>query len=638
MILLGCNNISISFGTRQILKDVTFSVQDTDKIGIVGVNGAGKSTLFKIITSGYIPDSGEIYLAKGCKIGYLAQNSELESSNTILEEVLTAFSHLIRMEERIKELEKLISTEKDEEKLSSYMKEYSNLSDNFSRNGGYEYNSRSRGILKGLGFREEEFELKVSSLSGGQKTRLAMAKLLTEEPDLLLLDEPTNHLDIDAVEWLEDFLITYKKGVMIISHDRFFLDRITNKTLEIENCECKLYNGNYTKFVQQKEQDREIQQKHYELQQKEIARMEAFIEQQRRWNRERNIIAAESRMKAIERMEKVDKPNDLPEKIKIDFKVTIQSGNEVLTVDKLSKEYPGRPLFNNLSFKVMKRERVFILGPNGCGKSTLLKILTGKIKDYSGSFKFGHNTTEAYYDQEHSDLSLNNTVIDELIEVSDNLSLTEIRNALAMFLFKGDDVFKEIGTLSGGEKGRISLLKIMLSGANVLILDEPTNHLDISSREVLERALLDYEGTLVIVSHDRYFIDKIATRIIELGNDFYIDYKGNYSEFKQYKARLAPELKTASVTEKVSAAKLSHIATKEEKARRRKLEKQYAETENEIQRLESSIENIKAEMQSEDILSDHVKLNELHNKQLEMEKRLEELYELWETLAMQIEA
>ncbi|AEV67251.1 ABC-F family ATP-binding cassette domain-containing protein [Acetivibrio clariflavus] len=638
MILLGCNNISISFGTRQILKDVTFSVQDTDKIGIVGVNGAGKSTLFKIITSGYIPDSGEIYLAKGCKIGYLAQNSELESSNTILEEVLTAFSHLIRMEERIKELEKLISTEKDEEKLSSYMKEYSNLSDNFSRNGGYEYNSRSRGILKGLGFREEEFELKVSSLSGGQKTRLAMAKLLTEEPDLLLLDEPTNHLDIDAVEWLEDFLISYKKGVMIISHDRFFLDRITNKTLEIENCECKLYNGNYTKFVQQKEQDREIQQKHYELQQKEIARMEAFIEQQRRWNRERNIIAAESRMKAIERMEKVDKPNDLPEKIKIDFKVTIQSGNEVLTVDKLSKEYPGRPLFNNLSFKVMKRERVFILGPNGCGKSTLLKILTGKIKDYSGSFKFGHNTTEAYYDQEHSDLSLNNTVIDELIEVSDNLSLTEIRNALAMFLFKGDDVFKEIGTLSGGEKGRISLLKIMLSGANVLILDEPTNHLDISSREVLERALLDYEGTLVIVSHDRYFIDKIATRIIELGNDFYIDYKGNYSEFKQYKARLAPELKTASVTEKVSAAKLSHIATKEEKARRRKLEKQYAETENEIQRLESSIENIKAEMQSEDILSDHVKLNELHNKQLEMEKRLEELYELWETLAMQIEA
>ena len=328
MILLGCNNISISFGTRQILKDVTFSVQDTDKIGIVGVNGAGKSTLFKIITSGYIPDSGEIYLAKGCKVGYLAQNSELESSNTILEEVLTAFSHLIRMEERIKELEKLISTEKDEEKLSSYMKEYSNLSDNFSRNGGYEYNSRSRGILKGLGFREEEFELKVSSLSGGQKTRLAMAKLLTEEPDLLLLDEPTNHLDIDAVEWLEDFLITYKKGVMIISHDRFFLDRITNKTLEIENCECKLYNGNYTKFVKQKEQDREIQQKHYELQQKEIARMEAFIEQQRRWNRERNIIAAESRMKAIERMEKVDKPNDLPEKIKIDFKVTIQSGNE----------------------------------------------------------------------------------------------------------------------------------------------------------------------------------------------------------------------------------------------------------------------------------------------------------------------
>lgn len=638
MILLGCNNISISFGTRQILESVTFSVQDTDKIGIVGVNGAGKSTLFKIITSSYIPDSGEIYLAKGCKIGYLAQNSELESSNSILEEVLTAFSHLIKMEERIKELEKLISTEKDEERLSSYMKEYSNLTDNFSLNGGYEYNSRSRGILKGLGFREEEFELKISSLSGGQKTRLAMAKLLTEEPDLLLLDEPTNHLDINAVEWLEDFLINYKKGIMIISHDRFFLDRITNKTLEIENCECKLYNGNYTEYVKQKEQDREIQQKHYELQQKEIARMEAFIEQQRRWNREKNIIAAESRQKAIDRMEKIDKPNNLPEKIKIDFKISMQSGNDVLTVENLSKEYPGRPLFNNLSFKVKKKERVFILGPNGCGKSTLLKILIGKIKEYSGSFKFGRNTIEAYYDQEHSDISLNNTIIDELLEASDNLSQTDLRNALAMFLFKGDDVFKEISMLSGGEKGRVSLLKIMLSGANVLILDEPTNHLDINSREVLESALLDYEGTLIIVSHDRYFIDKLATRIIELDNESYIDYVGNYSEFKQYKGRIDHELKADSTVEKVSSAKLSHIASKEERARRRKLERQYSETEKEIAELESSIENIKAEMQSEEILSDHVKLNELHSKQEEMESRLEELYELWESLAIQIEA
>lgn len=638
MILLGCNNISISFGTRQILESVTFSVQDTDKIGIVGVNGAGKSTLFKIITSSYIPDSGEIYLAKGCKIGYLAQNSELESSNSILEEVLTAFSHLIKMEERIKELEKLISTEKDEERLSSYMKEYSNLTDNFSLNGGYEYNSRSRGILKGLGFREEEFELKISSLSGGQKTRLAMAKLLTEEPDLLLLDEPTNHLDINAVEWLEDFLINYKKGIMIISHDRFFLDRITNKTLEIENCECKLYNGNYTEYVKQKEQDREIQQKHYELQQKEIARMEAFIEQQRRWNREKNIIAAESRQKAIDRMEKIDKPNSIPEKIKIDFKISMQSGNDVLTVENLSKEYPGRPLFNNLSFKVKKKERVFILGPNGCGKSTLLKILIGKIKEYSGSFKFGRNTIEAYYDQEHSDISLNNTIIDELLEASDNLSQTDLRNALAMFLFKGDDVFKEISMLSGGEKGRVSLLKIMLSGANVLILDEPTNHLDINSREVLESALLDYEGTLIIVSHDRYFIDKLATRIIELDNESYIDYVGNYSEFKQYKGRIDHELKADSTVEKVSSAKLSHIASKEERARRRKLERQYSETEKEIAELESSIENIKAEMQSEEILSDHVKLNELHSKQEEMESRLEELYELWESLAIQIEA
>ncbi len=638
MILLGSNNISISFGTKQILENATFSVQDTDKIGVVGVNGAGKSTLFKIITSSYTADSGDIYFAKGCKIGYLAQNSELESSNSILEEVLSAFSHLIKMEERIKELEKLISSEKNEERLSSYMKEYANLSDSFSRNGGYEYNSRSRGILKGLGFREEEFDLKTSNLSGGQKTRLAMAKLLTEEPDLLLLDEPTNHLDINAVEWLEDFLINYRKGIMIISHDRFFLDRTTNKTLEIENCECKLYNGNYTNYVKQKEQDREIQQKHYELQQKEIARMEAFIEQQRRWNREKNIVAAESRQKAIDRMEKLDKPKNLPDKIKIDFKIDMQSGNDVLSVDKLSKEYPGRPLFNNLSFKVKKSERVFILGPNGCGKSTLLKILTGKMEEYSGSYKFGHNTKEAFYDQEHSGLSLNNTIIDELLEASDNLSQTDIRNALAMFLFKGDDVFKEINKLSGGEKGRISLLKIMLSGANVLILDEPTNHLDINSREILESSLSDYEGTLIIVSHDRYFIDKLATRIVELSKDSYIDYLGNYSGFKQYKGRIDLESKPDSQVENASYAKLSHIATKEEKARRRKLEKQYSDTEKEIANLESSIENIKVEMQSGEVLSDHVKLSELHSKQEQMENRLEELYELWESLAIEIEA
>lgn len=356
MIVLGCNNISLSFGVTTILKDISFSINDTDKVGVVGVNGAGKSTLFKIIAGEYIPDSGEIYTAKNSKLGYLAQNSGLDSSNTILEEVLAVFSHFTEMESRIKDLEKSMSTEKDENQLNSIMKEYSRLTDEYARLGGFEYQSRAKGVLKGLGFEEDQFSLNVMNLSGGQKTRLALARLLLTEPDILLLDEPTNHLDIKAVEWLEEFLSNYKKCLMVISHDRYFLDKITNKTLEIENCECKLYNGNYSRYLNQKAVDREIQQRHYEQQQKEIARMEAFIEQQRRWNRERNIIAAESRLKAIERMEKIEAPKNLPEKIRIKFKSGFASGNDVLFVEGLGKSYPGKPLFKNVKFNIRKKK------------------------------------------------------------------------------------------------------------------------------------------------------------------------------------------------------------------------------------------------------------------------------------------
>lgn len=636
MIVLGCNNISLSFGTRVILEGISFSINDTDRVGVVGVNGAGKSTLFKIITEVLSPDSGEIYTAKNSKIGYLEQNSGLTPSSSILDEVLSVYSYLMEMETRMKSLEKSISCEKSEVRLDSFMKEYSRLTEEYSRLGGYEYNSRARGVLKGLGFSEDQFDMNAKNISGGQKTRLALARLLLTEPDILLLDEPTNHLDIDAIEWLEDFLSNYKKSVMVISHDRFFLDKVTNKTLEIENCECKLYNGNYSEYLKKKAIDREIQQKHYELQQKEIARMEDFIEQQRRWNREKNIIAAESRQKAIDRMERIDQPKNLPGKINVKFTSSIRSGNDVLFVEGLGKEYPGKPLFKDVNFNVKKSERVFLLGPNGCGKSTLLKIITGKIEEHWGSFEYGHNVKPGYYDQEQEGLSPENTIIDEVWSTNENLSQTEIRNALAMFLFRGEDVLKPISTLSGGEKSRISLIKLMLSGSNLLILDEPTNHLDINSREILESSLMEFDGTLIIVSHDRYFINKLATRMIELTQVSCIDYKGNYNDFQQYKkSNLAVNLDNGAKDVKVSSSKIEHIATKEEKARKRRLEKQLSETENEINIKEARLKEIENQMTLEEIISDHVKLMELHNEQDRLNKRLEELYEIWDDLLSQ---
>lgn len=635
MIVLGCNNISLSFGVRVILKDISFSINDTDRVGVVGVNGAGKSTLFKIITGEYQPDNGEIYTAKNSKLGYLEQNSGLDSSNTILDEVLTVYSHLIEMEARTKALEKSMSIEKDEDRLHSFMKEYSRLTEEYTRLGGFEYKSRARGVLKGLGFEENQFSLNAKNLSGGQKTRLALARLLLTEPDILLLDEPTNHLDINAIEWLEEFLSNYKSCVLVISHDRYFLDKVSNKTLEIENCECKLHNGNYSTYLNKKAVDREIQQKHYELQQKEIARMEAFIEQQKRWNREKNIIAAESRQKAIDRIEKIEPPKNLPGKVRMRFKSNITSGNDVLFVEGLEKEYPGKPLFKNVEFNIRKNERVFILGPNGCGKSTLLKILIGEIDSYRGSFQYGHNVRLGYYDQEQEGLNPDNSLIDEVWSTNEKLSHTEIRNTLAMFLFTGEDVLKPISALSGGEKSRISLIKLMLSEANLLILDEPTNHLDINSREILENSLADYNGTLLIVSHDRYFINKLATRIVELGETSCIDYNGNYTDFQQYKSKLNLSLGNESKSSKVTSSKMEHIATKEEKARKRKLEKQLSDTEKEINTSEARTKEIEEQMTLEEVISDHVKLMELHNELDKLNLRLEDLYELWDNLMSQ---
>ena len=623
----------MSFGTTKILGNTTFSVQDCEKIGIVGVNGAGKSTLFKILTGAIQPDKGDVFISKGKKIGYLEQNSGLDTEKSILDELLSCFNELIELELRIKTLEEKISIEKNENNLSSFMKEYANSTDRFAQNGGYEYNSRIKGVLKGLGFNEDQYSLKVHNLSGGQKTRLALAKLLLEEPDILFLDEPTNHLDIEAIEWLESFLKSYQKSVLLISHDRYFLDAVTNMTIELENCECTVYNGNYTQYIKQKSLNREIQQKHFDQQQKEIAKMEAFIEQQKRWNREKNIIAAESRQKAIDRIERVDKPKATPNKIKIKMRTSVNSGNDILFVEGLSKAYPGKPLFKDISFSIRKTENVFLLGPNGCGKSTILKILVSKLEASSGYFEYGQNVKIGYYDQEQEDIDENNTVLDEVWDSNEKLTQTQIRTTLASFLFSGEDVFKPVSVLSGGEKSRVALVKLMLSDSNLLILDEPTNHLDINSREILEASLQDFNGTILAVSHDRYFINKLSSRILELDSDSLLDYKGDYSQFIEYKAKLKKENKLVNVEVKDSAAKIERNAVKEEKAKQRKTEKQLQETEQEINKSEERLKAIDIEMTFEAVFSDHIKLTQLHEEQSMLKIRLEELYELWGVLS-----
>jgi len=642
MIIMACNEICLSFGAELILDKVTFNLKQGEKAGLVGVNGAGKSTLFKIISGILQQDSGELFLARGLKTGYLAQDSGLESGNSIWTEMLTAYAPLLAMETRLKTLEKNISLEKDENLLHSMMKEYDSLLERYKREGGYEYNSRIKGVLRGLGFTENQFDLVVKNLSGGQKTRLALAKLLLEEPDLLLLDEPTNHLDISAIEWLEDFLKSYKKAVLIISHDRYFLDAVTTKTIELENCKCTTYDGNYSVYAKKKAVAREIQSRHYEQQQKEIARIEAFIEQQRRWNRERNIIAAESRQKALDRMKKLDAPEKPPDSIKIKFKSGIISGNDVLSVKNLAKsfgrigELTFKELFKGISFDIKRNERVFLLGPNGCGKSTLLKILAGKIAQNEGSIEYGHKIVLGYYDQELEGLNENNTILEEVWNENDELTHTQIRNVLAQFLFIGEDVFKKVNVLSGGEKSRVALVKLMLSGANFLLLDEPTNHLDVKSREVLEEALLAFDGTLLAVSHDRYFIQKLASRIMVMTENGLDDYKGDYSHYLEH--RRLPESQTAINSQALSASKKEHIESKETKAKRRKLEKLLAACESEISMIEARLVEIEAEMSREEAFSDHVLLSQLHNEQIELESRLEKLYSYWSSYEEQLES
>ncbi len=624
----------MSFGTDVILDKITFGLNGGDRLGVVGVNGAGKSLLFKIICGEVRPESGSVNFSKDMKVAYLEQNASFESKNAIYDEMLLAFPNLVEDEKRLEELqcEMLASENSDEKTHMRLAGEYTRLEESFRKNGGYEYKSRIRSMLCALGFDEERQKLPIDTLSGGQKTRLALARTLLAEPDILMLDEPTNHLDIPSVEWLENYLAGYKKTLLVISHDRYFLDKVTNKTFEIENTEGKLYNLSYSGFVKQKEKDREIDERHYKNQRREIERMEAFIENQRRWNRERNIIAAESRMKAIERMDKLDKPKAAPESVSMSFTAGSREllSDNILEVSSLSKAYGEKKLFEDVSFILHGKERMFLFGENGVGKSTMLKILSGNLSQDSGSFEYISKIKIGYYDQEHQGLNPQNTVLEELWNEYPEKKQSEIRGALARFLFKAEDVFKEVAVLSGGEKARLTFAKMMLDELNLLILDEPTNHLDAATREVLEDAIIGYNGTVIAVSHDRYFINKLATRILELRHDGYFDYKGGYEDFCEYKKSRQTEgvqnAKAEDETEK--NGKNDYIKGKQEKSRRRKAEKQLADAERGIAECEERLKEIDSEM--EEAGSDYVKTAALYEEQDALHAKLDEYYELWD--------
>ena len=623
MICVNCDRISLSFGIKDVLNDISFTVQEGNKVGIVGVNGAGKSTLFKIIAGVTEPDSGNVYTAKGFSIGYLSQHCDFNSEKTLYEEMLGAFTDLISMENRLAELQNLADSGDIDASAS-----LASLHEKFVESGGLSYQNRAKGILRSLGFSDEFFDVKISSLSGGQKTRVALARILLSDPDIIMLDEPTNHLDISSITWLEKHLQNSKKTLLLISHDRYFLCAVTNKTLEIENQHAKMYNGNYDYYVAEKKREREIQEHQYKSQQKEIARIEAYIEQQRRWNRERNIIAAESREKQLAKMERINAPEKLPENIRFTFTEAEESGNDVLSVRKMSKSYPGKKLFSDLSFEVKKRDRLLIIGENGSGKSTLLKILNRSAVPDSGVYEYGYNVHIGYYDQENQNLHDNLTVIDELWNTYPNMTQTEIRSTLALFLFKGDDIFKEISVLSGGEKARLTLCKLILSKVNLLILDEPTNHLDILSREVLENAIERFDGTIIAVSHDRYFINKIATRLLDFKGGKVVDYIGTYKQYEAYLNNIetSESISVASQEKVMTSAKAQYLASKQEAQQKRKQENAIKRYMAELESIEKELADIEKEKES-DAAFDHVRLSELYKRSEELEERMLFIYE-----------
>lgn len=636
--VLSCNNISKEFVTGPVLKDVSFHINDNEKAAIVGINGAGKSTLLKIIINEMSADSGDVFLAKGAVIGYLAQHQNIDTEMTIFDVMLEVKKDILELSDKMWGLEAKMK-QAEGAALDAIYEDYSRATHEFELKNGYAYKSEITGILKGLGFDEEDFNRKVNTLSGGQKTRAYLARLLLSKPDIILLDEPTNHLDMKAIGWLETYLKNFNGAVLIVAHDRYFLDGVAEKIIELNNCRATTFLGNYTDYANKKKALREAELKAYLNQQKEIAHQEAVIEKLRSFNREKSIKRAESREKVLDKIERVNKPTEIDASMKISLKPHKESGKDVLNVENLTKSF-DEVLFENISFEIKKGERVAIIGGNGTGKTTLLKIINGLLLPDSGKIKLGTNVEIGYYDQEHQVLNADKNLFDEISDDYPYLNNTEIRNVLASFLFTKDDVFKLVGSLSGGEKGRLSLAKLMLSEANFLLLDEPTNHLDITSKEILEDALNNYEGTVLYVSHDRYFINKTATRILDLTNKQLLNYIGNYDYYLEKKETVEAALLTANAVEneqaEASINRQNWQMQKEEQKELRKIQNELKKIEDEVANLEYANSKFEEELANPDIAANVGKLMELHKQKEANDERINELLERWEELSVNV--
>lgn len=635
MVILNFQNLGFSFGERELFSNVNFDIQEKEKVGFIGSNGVGKTTLFRMIRGEFEPTDGAIIKSKDVTVGYMEQHTCSQRDRTLYEELISVFDYLADLEIKLAEVNAKLSNNIGN--LEENIKIQDELTLKYNNEGGLTYKSRTRSALLGLGFTEEDFNLTTDKLSGGQRSKVALAKLLLSPCNLLLLDEPTNHLDIKSVEWLEAFLKNYNGAVFVISHDRYFLDKITDKTVELENRKIRCYKGNYSEFLVKKKAEQKAIEDKYDNDMREIQRLEGVVAQQRQWNREKNIRTAESKLKQIDRIkEQLVVPDSRVERIRVNFEPKAVSGNDVIMVDGLSKSFGSKRIFSNLKMLVKRGERVFLLGDNGCGKTTLLKTLMGEYRADDGAFSFGENVFKGYFDQVQAKLDLNKTAIDEIWTAYPRMSQTEIRSSLAAFLFKGDEVFKQLSELSGGERARIALLKLMLGGHNLLLLDEPTNHLDAFSREELENTLLEYTGTMLIVSHDRYFINKLSTRILELSENGLTEYLGNYDYYLERKSAntVTQNAKTESSqpVKKVNDYKLK----KEQAAELRKLKTQLTRTEEKISETETELEDIQNRLNLPETQSDYELIMELTDSLQQKNGELEDLYNLWEDLQEKI--